>query len=1125
MAVPTQVVVEFVAEVEKFIRPVQRMIENTEKFHRDLTRAASAAKMPAVKEATQSLRRLGETADRVEELGISSEKARTRVARAATALASVSEDSLEASNRLGRLNRAALDSTYALKKAEIEGRDFLEIILDFGKVTSEARTETGRQMRWIGRDMIRLGSIADRVGGFFRGVIGSMARSSMMLGGVFEDVAMLMEDIWSSLGDTLGRILEPMVSLLEKVAEVVESLPEPMKAVIGVGMLAVIVFTKIFTAISSLVGILLLLRYGLVGVAKEAGVTMGAFSLLTGPFKLLIRMLTGTYDESLKYMRIASAIEKANEEATRIALKYADGHRELRDAIAKGADASKLYSIMQRRVTEASQREMAVMRRLSDIVKTGTKLQELSRKRIEESSSITKAFAKILRAPISILKGLFKAAKGAAEGLGTLALGFVGVGLIGATMEPMMRGLEPVFEALRDALEPIGDVLEGLVTRFLELPAPIKIAAGALLLFAVFGGKIHVICSGIITVVKSMIKLFTRLSASVRATGLTFKSLIGAAVATGMIAYGLGARLTPLGRAFTIAASGAQMLSWAMLALPEPFSKVAFAAMQVASYLMFMFGATRKQAEVSEELIDALASLGYEGSELYDVSEQIAAVWQSIQETYKDSTRRSIVLRERLEEMGFSLDEIAVIMKALDVQMVRTLDDFGTWADEIENLAARIGVSVKDILKAFSEWGIGAREIGWIMSVMREDTIRAISGCYDSIAALGYVIMRIVDQYRRAGMDIGVSSQDIASSIGSMALLAVSSYADIQRAVQECATRISNLGLVIGDLASAIGTTSQQIVNAFKRWGIDTPQEISLVIAGMTEDVIASIRACGDPIAGLAVLTEELVRRFLEGKISALDFASAAAQIGYRVEELRRHLAVDMAAMEEDMRRLSQVDLSVVIVRVREALDLEMPTILSYFALLGEALALSANTWYEWAMRVLESIRAVRDASREHERLEQVQEELRRTTEEVTRTWDVWLEYVKRGELTWEEYTEWARWAGGELRPPGYQLGGLVRRTGIYLLHAGEYVLPREIARELPIKVLEVPPLPPMEPRIVVTAPPPVVLPPVVAMEVPTTVNVNIASAYIRSEEDIDSLARNLSERIRMESRRAGVFS
>jgi hypothetical protein len=142
------------------------------------------------------------------------------------------------------------------------------------EATNELSRREAMYMRWIGRDIMRIGYMIGSIGDQFLKVFSNAAKSSFYLEGALEDIAFAFEDIFSVVGDIMAPVFEVIADIANAIADFVYEFPPV--AIFGVIAIGIGLFLKLISILATAAGSLMLFQFGLVDVMKRMDMVKGA---------------------------------------------------------------------------------------------------------------------------------------------------------------------------------------------------------------------------------------------------------------------------------------------------------------------------------------------------------------------------------------------------------------------------------------------------------------------------------------------------------------------------------------------------------------------------------------------------------------------------------------------------------------------------------------------------------------------------------------------------------------------------------------------------------------------------------------------------------------------------------
>jgi len=162
----------------------------------------------------------------------------------------------------------------------------------FQLMSDRAERFRATQLRWIGRDLMRIGFMITIYGRMFSTTFQKAATASADLEGALMDIGDVLEDMADIIGTTIAPIFEALRGPLEAIQDFLE-MNEIIAAVIGVVILIGSAFVLLASQMFSVIGTITVLRYGLVQIAGSALGAKTEVRGLTDMLKLLFEVLMG----------------------------------------------------------------------------------------------------------------------------------------------------------------------------------------------------------------------------------------------------------------------------------------------------------------------------------------------------------------------------------------------------------------------------------------------------------------------------------------------------------------------------------------------------------------------------------------------------------------------------------------------------------------------------------------------------------------------------------------------------------------------------------------------------------------------------------------------------------------
>lgn len=373
----------------------------------------------------------------------------------------------EPAKKLQKALTDTLEPTEKILEFSAQMKESLKDALKSASDITKGTEETGEKMifidkeakgilmrlRWIARDLMRIGFVAGLTAGIFGLALRKTMRDSMALAGVWDDVQLLFEEMASLIGDTLAPIFELLIPPLEAIRDLLEY-NDTLRMVVAGGILLGFVFLSLISTFLTFTGLLALTRYGLLSVQKE--LSRGQIQGLG--FKETIE---GIYNS----LRLLMA-------GFRFPIKFPFRRRKGRPT---GTEIAEVTPKPETLPTEAVPRTRGIFRlRIPSL----REIKELGKGKITKGIDKLRDTFKRLPSIVGKLKSSFK------DLTGSFAL-FLATTIL---IQPVMEAFTPIFEALSGivgevmgVLQPYIDMIADWIENNRELVAGITMVAGVLL--------------------------------------------------------------------------------------------------------------------------------------------------------------------------------------------------------------------------------------------------------------------------------------------------------------------------------------------------------------------------------------------------------------------------------------------------------------------------------------------------------------------------------------------------------------------------------------------------------------------------------------------------------------------
>ena len=427
------------------------------------------------------------------------------------------------------------------------------------------------RLRYIARDLMRVGYTYMWMGGAAAGVFATMIKGSGELADALEEVWELIEDIAAPIGDVLAPVFETIADVLENVAMLFEDLPAPLKMIIGAIILGTIAWSTLAFTIMRVVGTFMLLRFGLVDIYARM---VKAGTAIQGMEKFFIKLAMAISDPLMQLFGLSqmlrnlefqtSTLQEVMQEATSMMSQFSTQVQQTEKGMEvtiqlTGEQAQKFVDLINKvKETQVQQNKLVegqlqIQRNVSPTIdlfkkfggwirKTGSNLAQSHKSIGKVSNAIGTMRNKLgvvsvgwnkLKDSLSkytqqnkMLIGVHDmfstSLKFLAKGLTAVAAGWIGMVALSEAFQDVMEAIEPVTEAFTDALEPwlpliesvaeaIADFIDSL-ERFGILGKITQFFIGLIMVLTTFGMILGRPTLGIDLLVRSLQKLWKGIS-------------------------------------------------------------------------------------------------------------------------------------------------------------------------------------------------------------------------------------------------------------------------------------------------------------------------------------------------------------------------------------------------------------------------------------------------------------------------------------------------------------------------------------------------------------------------------------------------------------------------------------
>ena len=412
------------------------------------------------------------------------------------AIRDTTQDSVDDINELTGGIQEATDVTGGLEEVTDKVVEGHKDVADASKKSAEKseaelkkiRREGERlqtQMRWVARDVMKVGFTAGIIGAIFIRQFQAIARVSFDLMAIFEDIQWILEDIAWIIGEQLAPIMEMLVGPVEMVRDFLEA-HKGVAKFIGILIILGAIFFTLAGLVMMTAGMYAILLFGMRQFGDTVKTIRQDTEKTSGTFEVAINLIK---EMGKEMAGIAPAIDVAGAALERLGNKTSKVMLSIEDLrLSLGKVGGTVLTPLHQQLSA-----------LDDLHKSGNITTETYKKFRKELTSQF-SFMEKLKVPFTQLReslgGVKKGFKGAGKGLvgGIKKVGSAGLKagaaigsmiLIMAAIEPIFSALEPVITALSDVVRSMMDILQPYIdwmARLIEENP--KVVAAILLLVA-----------------------------------------------------------------------------------------------------------------------------------------------------------------------------------------------------------------------------------------------------------------------------------------------------------------------------------------------------------------------------------------------------------------------------------------------------------------------------------------------------------------------------------------------------------------------------------------------------------------------------------------------------------------
>lgn len=316
-------------------------------------------------------------------------------------------------------------------------------------------------------------------------------------------------------------------------------------------------------------------------------------------------------------------------------------------------------------------------------------------------------------------------------------------------------------EALAPHLEWVSDLVRRLANVLMGLPTSAKAVIGGFIMMADVMMKLIPIWMMLYGYI--MLGRFSLLQATV-AAGLNAeqqKTLEAQTMKTGR-AFGFLSRnvgkfaILAIGLAGTVSIATAKIGMWekviGMATMGAIIGGAAFGGLgaviggvagAIGGLITSLLWGKEEGDEITESTLRYLRALGYTEDTTFEMAKGVRASFLSVKNQYADTADQQDAFRWEMEALGFTMDESARLFELMGGEISETSDYFKAMEDRVETLAIVMGVTEEEITSALHKWGIETPgEILNVFAKMEGNIPANITSLEDAIVLAGFSIGR-----------------------------------------------------------------------------------------------------------------------------------------------------------------------------------------------------------------------------------------------------------------------------------------------------------------------------------------------------------------------------------------------
>ena len=415
------------------------------------------------------------------------------------------------------------------KAAEDAGKTVTKEMKKAEKTTEDLMT----QMRWVARDVMKIGFTAGVIGAVFGRTFQDMASVSFDLLAIFEDLRYVLEDIWDVIGRQIAPILATLIPPMEMVRDFLES-HKAIAKLVGIVIILGMVFFALASVILMTAGMYAIILFGMRQfsettdkVRADTKHTAGMFKTMNNFVGGMVKSMAGippptkAAGDAIAKMgeQIQWTINRAKMAITTFGILRSQAltPQEVLGKIGEWKESGQISRKTYNEMRKNALKHMPAQQRLNYHL-------EQTKKRLNDMKSSAKgAYGKIR----SGMKRVPGAIKGAAQATSKLVAGLAAMVMMAAVLAPLLSALDPVITALASAISAVIEPIEPLLwmmSEFIEnnkaLTIGILAVAVAIATLSAVSLPIAVIFGAILAVIMLLDAIFKRFGITLFGSGV-----------------------------------------------------------------------------------------------------------------------------------------------------------------------------------------------------------------------------------------------------------------------------------------------------------------------------------------------------------------------------------------------------------------------------------------------------------------------------------------------------------------------------------------------------------------------------------------------------------------------------